>query len=204
LTTDWLLCALFALPFVAAAAAALFPPNARNAEATLAAGVTLACFVLTLALYGEPRRIDVPWLPAFGLDLVLRIDGLAWMFCALVSGIGFLVVLYARYYMSPQDPIARFYSLLLGFMGCMLAVVLSGNLVQLVFFWEATSLLSFLLIGYWHRNASARDGARMALVITAAGGLCLLGGVLLLGVIAGSYDLDAFLSSGDIMRADPA
>jgi multicomponent K+:H+ antiporter subunit A len=157
-----------------------------------------------VALFGESLRIEVPWLPAFGLDFVVRIDGLAWMFCALVTGIGFLVVLYARYYMSPQDPIARFYSLLLGFMGCMLGVVLSGNLVQLVFFWEATSLLSFLLIGYWHRNATARDGARMALVVTSAGGLCLFGGVLLLGHIAGSYDLEVVLSNGDLIRQHPA
>ena len=204
MSNEWLLAALLALPFLGAAVAALLPPNARNAEATLAAGVTLACFVLTLALYGERLRIDLPWLPAFGIDFVLRIDGLAWMFCALVSGIGFLVVLYARYYLSPQDPIARFYSLLLGFMGCMLGVVLSGNLVQLVFFWEATSLLSFLLIGYWHRNAAARDGARMALVVTSAGGLCLLGGVLVLGNIVGSYDLDAVLANGELIRADPA
>ena len=204
MSNESLLAALLGLPFLAAGVAALFPPNARNAEATLAAGVALVCFLLTLGLYGEPVRVDIAWLPAFGLDFVVRMDGLAWMFCALVTGIGFLVVLYARYYMSPQDPIARFYSLLLGFMGCMLGTVLSGNLVQLVFFWEATSLLSFLLIGYWHRNGAARDGARMALVVTSAGGLCLLGGVLLLGHIVGSYDLDLVLANGDLIRADPA
>jgi multicomponent K+:H+ antiporter subunit A len=204
LASEWLLAALLVLPFLGGAAAALFPPNARNAEATLAAGIMFGCLVLTLALYGEAVRVDLSWLPAYGLDFVVRMDGLAWMFCALVSGIGFLVVLYARYYMSPEDPIARFYSLLLGFMGCMLGTVLSGNLVQLVFFWEATSLLSFLLIGYWHRNAAARDGARMALVITSAGGLCLLGGVLLLGQIVGSYDLDTVLANGDVIRADSA
>ena len=71
--------------------------------------------------------------------------------------------LYARYYMSPQDPVPRFFSFLLAFMGSMLGVVLSGNLIQIVFFWELTSLFSFLLIGYWHHNAAARDGARMAL-----------------------------------------
>src|SRR3954467_11679987 len=188
------------LPFLAAALAAFLPPNARNAEATLAAAVALACCGLTVALYGESVRVDVPWLPAYGLDLVICIVGRAWEFWALSSGIRVLVLLYARYYMSPQDPIARFYSLLLAFMGCMLGVVLSGNLVQLVFFWEATSLLSFLLIGYWHRNPAARDGARMALVVTSAGGLCLFGGVLLLGRITGSYDLDVVLAAGDRIR----
>ena len=111
-----------------------------------------------------------------------------------------LVVFYARYYMSPADPVARFYSLLLGFMGAMLGIVLSGNLIQLVIFWELTSLFSFLLIGYWHHRADARRGARMALTVTGAGGLCLLAGVLLLGHIVGSYELDAVLAAGDVVR----
>src|SRR5690606_7350024 len=111
------------------------------------------------------------------------------------------VIMYARYYLSPQDPAARFYSLLLGFMGAMLGVVVSGNLIQLVLFWELTSIFSFLLIGYWYHRKDARQGARMAFVVTASGGLALLGGVLLLGHIVGSFELDAVLAAGDIVRA---
>jgi multicomponent K+:H+ antiporter subunit A len=88
-------------------------------------------------------------------------------------------------------------------MGAMLGIVLSGNLIQLVFFWELTSLFSFLLIGYWHQTAQARDGARMALTVTASGGLCLFAGVLILGHIVGSYDLDRVLASGTAIRAHP-
>jgi len=128
-------------------------------------------------------------------------DGFAWMFTVLVTGVGLLVVIYARYYMSPSDPVPRFFSFLLGFMGSMLGIVLSGNLIQLVFFWELTSLFSFLLIGYWHHNPRAREGARMALIVTAAGGLCLLAGVLVIGRIVGSYDLDQILTSGDLIRS---
>ncbi len=83
----------------------------------------------------------------------------------------------------------------------MLGIVLSGNLLQLVFFWELTSLFSFLLISYWHHNANARDGARMALIVTSAGGLCLFAGVLLIGHIVGSYDLEQVLMSGNAIRA---
>ncbi len=119
----------------------------------------------------------------------------------LVTVIGALVVVYARYYLSADDPAARFYSLLLGFMGSMLGVVLSGNLVQLVVFWELTSLFSFLLIGYWHHRKEARRGARMAFTVTATGGLALLAGVLLIGHIVGSYELDEVLAAGDRVRA---
>src|SRR5690606_33935185 len=72
---------------------------------------------------------------------------------------------------------------------------------QLIFFWELTSFFSFLLIGYWHHDAGARAGARLALGITASGGLCLLAGVLVLGHIVGSYDLDQVLAAGDVIRS---
>ena len=197
---------LVALPFAGSVVAALLPANARNLAASWAAAVALACAVQIAWLYpavrdGEVLREAYPWLPLAGLELVLRVDGFAWMFAMLVTGIGALVALYARYYMSPSDPVPRFFSLFLAFMGAMLGLVVSGNLVQLVVFWELTSLVSFLLIGYWHHRADARRGARMALVITGAGGLCLLAGVLVLGHIVGSYDLDAVLAAGERLHA---
>ncbi len=199
---------LVLLPFAGSVLAALLPANARNAESTLAGAVALFCAVQA-ALYfpevaaGGVVRQEFAWLPSLGLNLVLRMDGFAWMFCMLVLGIGSLVVLYARYYMSPADPVPRFFSFFLAFMGAMSGVVLSGNLVQLVFFWELTSLFSFLLIGYWHHRKDARSGARMALTVTGTGGLCLLAGVLVLGHIVGSYDLDRVLAAGDLVRGHP-
>jgi multicomponent K+:H+ antiporter subunit A len=203
---DFLLILLLALPFAGSVAAGLCRANARNTEAWLAAAIALATFLVASKFYlevarGEVVRLELEWLPAFGLNFALRIDGYAWMFATLVTLIGFLVVLYARYYMSPRDPVPRFFAFLLAFMGSMLGVVLSGNLIQLVFFWELTSLFSFLLIGYWHHNAAARDGARMALVVTSTGGLCLLAGVLLIGRIVGSYNLDEVLAAGDLIRS---
>ena len=108
-------------------------------------------------------------------------DGLAWAFALVIFGIGALVVLYARYYLSAEDPPARFFAFLLAFMGAMLGVVLADNLILMVVFWELTSVSSFLLIGFWNQRADARQGARMALTVTGMGGLCLLGGVILLG-----------------------
>lgn len=198
-----LLVLLLALPFAGSIAA--LASRAREASAWVAAATSLAAVAVTASLYsrmdaGDVVRLKVPWVPAAGLDFTLRMDGFAWMFCLLVTGVGFLVVLYARYYMSPRDPVARFFAYFLAFMGSMLGVLLSGNLFQLVFFWELTSIFSFLLIGYWHHNPAARDGARMALIITSAGGLCLFAGVLVLGHIAGSYDLDTVLAAGDRIR----
>ena len=199
---------LLFLPFLASAVAAVLPSNARNTESTLAGAVALFCCV-QMALYfpqladGGVVREEITWLPALGLNLVLRLDGFAWLFCMLVLGIGALVVLYARYYMSPADPVPRFFAFFLAFMGAMLGVVLSGNLIQLALFWELTSLFSFLLIGYWHHRKDARRGARMALMVTGTGGLCMLAGMLVLGHIVGSYDLDHVLVAGQLVRDHP-
>ncbi len=103
----------------------------------------------------------------------------------------------------PNDPVPRFFAFLLAFMGAMTGVVISGNLIQMVFFWELTSLFSFLLIGYWHHRKDARSGARMALTVTGTGGLCLLAGALVLGHIVGSYDLDRVLAAGELVRGHP-
>ena len=169
------LVALLLLPFVGSVVAALLPTRARTALAGCAGLVSAVAAVWVFSLFPQVRdggviRETISWVPSLGLALSLRIDGFAWMFALLVTVLGALVSLYARYYMSPEDPVARFYAFLLAFMGVMLGVVVSGNLLQLVVFWELTSLISFLLIGYWHHRVDAQRGARMALTVTGAGG----------------------------------
>src|SRR5690606_13674479 len=197
---------LLVLPFIGAFVAAALPTNARNAGGLIAGSVSLVGVAITIAAFpfvenGSVLAVEAAWLPSLGLNLQIRLDGLSWIFAFLVMAIGLLVVIYAHYYMSERDPVPRFFSFFLAFMGSMLGLVLSGNLIQLAFFWELTSLFSFLLIGYWHQNESARSSARMALIVTAAGGVSLLIGVLLLGKVAGSYELDAIIAAADQIRA---
>ena len=199
---------LLLLPFAGSLVAALMPTHARTAAAVWTALVAASGLAGVLWLWpslqgGAVLIESYRWMPSAGINLVIRVDGFAWMFALLVTGIGTLVAVYARYYMSKDDPVPRFFSFFLAFMGAMLGVVLSGNLVQLVFFWELTSLFSFLLIGYWYHRKDARRGARMALITTGAGGLCLLAGMLMLGHIVGSYELDAVLAAHDRITAHP-
>jgi multicomponent K+:H+ antiporter subunit A len=206
LSNEICLVLILVLPFLGGLIAGCFPTNARNMEAWIGGAVALAGLLLAITVYptiasSDVIRAEIEWLPSLGLNFTLRMDGFAWIFTVLVTSIGLMVVLYARYYMSPKDPTARFYCFLLGFMGAMLGIVLSGNLIQIVFFWELTSLFSFLLIAYWHHTARARDAARMALFVTAGGGLCLFIGILIIGTIVGSYDLDAVLQSGETIRS---
>lgn len=201
---------LFAVlvPFLGAALVAHVSRRGRVTAAWAAGAVTLASLLwlapsFRLPFAGETLVQQHDWLPALGLNLAFRLDGLALLFAGLILGIGLLIVLYARYYLSERDSMGRFYSYLMLFMGSMLGIVLSENVIQLLIFWELTSLSSFLLIGYWPHREEARQGARMALAVTGAGGFALLGGFLLLGHITGSYELSVILASGDLIRAHP-
>ena len=195
-------------PFVGAALTAWISRLGRLHAAWMAGAVTLIALLCLLPLMaaifsGATELQRITWMPGVGLDLVFRLDGLGLLFALLILGIGLLVILYARYYLSARDSMGRFYSYMLLFMGSMLGIALSENIIQLLVFWELTSLSSFLLISYWQQREEARNGARMALTVTGAGGLALLGGFLLLGEIAGSYELSVILAAGDIIRAHP-
>jgi monovalent cation:proton antiporter len=171
-------------------------------------GVTLlALFILLThapAVYrGEVPGWKVDWIPQLGLSFSFFVDGLGFFFAALILGIGFLIIVYARFYLTRTDPMGRFYSYLLMFQGSMVGIVLSDNILLLLVFWELTSLTSFLLIGYWSHLPESRQGARMALIVTGGGGLALIAGMLLLGQAAGSYELSEILQRGDEIRASP-
>ncbi len=106
----------------------------------------------------------------------LQLDGLALLFGLIISGIGTLVLLYSCGYFDDRDEFARFSQYTLIFMMAMLGIVTSANLLLLFVFWEITSLTSYLLIGFYHDDCAARNGARCALIVTGSGGLALLAG----------------------------
>jgi multicomponent Na+:H+ antiporter subunit A len=144
------------------------------------------------------------WAPSLGVELALRLDGFAFLFCLLITGIGTLVVIYAGAYLSeaPNPARARFLALILLFMTAMLGAVLADDLIVLFIFWEATSVLSFLLIGFDAGSASARRAALMSLRVTAGGGLALLGAILLIGAALGSYSMaDAVARAPELVRS---
>ncbi|MFO6431533.1 monovalent cation/H+ antiporter subunit A [Erythrobacter sp. W302b] len=199
---------LVALPFLAALAIALLHRAGRAVHSGIAAGASaggLALLAMLTApvLGGEVPSASWAWVPALGLDLTLMIDPLGLMFAGLILGIGLLVVIFGHFYLYAGEATGRFFASLMLFQGAMLGIVIAGNVLLLLVFWEMTSLASFLLIGFWQHKAEARQGARMALAVTGGGGLALIGGMVLLGLVAGSFDLATILERGDIVRASP-
>ncbi|MHC9036674.1 proton-conducting transporter transmembrane domain-containing protein, partial [Cobetia marina] len=179
-------------------------PRGRLAWLTAVApalALGIAVFHLGDVFAGQIAQFHLPWITELGLDLALRFDGLSALFVLLILGIGLLIILYSRYYLSSEDSLARLYSFLMLFMTAMLGIVMADNLLLMWVFWELTSLSSFLLIGYWYQLSEARKGARMALTVTGAGGLALLAGILVIGHIVGSYQFDDVLAAADQIRS---
>ncbi len=152
---------------------------------------------------GEVLTARLEWLPVLGLNITFLLDALGFFFACLILGIGLLIIAYARFYLAREDHMGEFFSYLLLFQGAMVGIVLSDNILLLLIFWELTSLSSFLLIGYWKHLPEGRQGARMALTVTGMGGLAMVGGMLLLGQIAGSYDLSEILQNREAIQASP-
>jgi multicomponent Na+:H+ antiporter subunit A len=143
------------------------------------------------------------WSPELDVALSFALDGLSLMFGLLICGIGALVLIYAGGYLAGHPQIGRFYAFLLLFMGAMLGLVLADNILTLFVFWELTSISSFLLIGFTHERTESRAAARQALLLTGGGGLALLVGLIMLGLVGGSFELSELLGRGDALRAHP-
>ncbi|GGW69895.1 monovalent cation/H+ antiporter subunit A [Alishewanella tabrizica] len=193
------------LPMLGTLMPVLMANKSRNICALTTAIAPLTALVILLSLTqsvfaGHIWQFQADWIPLLGLNIHFRLDGLAYLFALLILGIGLLIILYARFYLSEQDSMPRFYAYLMLFMTAMLGIVLSGNILQIWLFWELTSISSFLLISFWWHKSEARRGARMALTITGAGGLCLLAAFILIGSIVGSYELSVVLQSAELLK----
>ncbi|WP_416355615.1 hydrogen gas-evolving membrane-bound hydrogenase subunit E [Aureimonas phyllosphaerae] len=203
------LIACIAVAIASALVARVTAPHLRHpgwALATVPAALFCVFLGLGLRLEGVASLTErVEWVPALGVALDFRLDGFSLLFCLLITGIGALVTIYAGAYFAdkPRDKGARFLALTLLFMAAMLGTVLSDNLIGLYVFWELTSLVSFLLIGFDSHQSAARKAALQSLIATAGGGLCLFGAILLIGSALGTFSLSEVVARGDELTASP-
>ncbi|MCU1532778.1 MAG: Na+/H+ antiporter subunit [Arthrobacter sp.] len=199
---------------VAALAPCLFRRFGRNAFYALAA-VPAGSFIWLIlqhgVVYGQTGTVRagpsevLPWIPELKLELAFRMDPLAWVMSLLVLGVGALVLVYcAGYFKDKDEHLGGFGAQLLAFAGAMFGLVTADDLLLMFIFWELTTVLSYLLIGYARTRLSARRSALQALVVTTAGGLAMLVGLIILGAAAGTYRLSAILELAPALVAGPA
>jgi multicomponent Na+:H+ antiporter subunit A len=152
---------------------------------------------------GETIVHQYPWLPGLDISFTMVLDGLSLLFALLICGIGTFIVLYAGSYLKGHEALNRFLVILLAFMGSMLGLVLSDNLITLFVFWELTSITSYLLIGFNHQSEMARKSALQGLIVTAGGGLVLLAGLVMLGSMTGTNSLQEIFASSAVLSEHP-
>lgn len=159
----------------------------------------------TSAAFSESPPTQVfSWVPSIGLELAFRLDALSWLLCLIVGGIGALVLAYCSAYFSDTEPgLGRFAGCLLGFAGAMLGLVTADDLLVLYLFWEATTVLSYLLIGHRPESKSSRTAATEALVVTTFGGLAMLVGLIVIGESAGTYRLSQIIEAAAAAHPPP-
>lgn len=203
---------VLAVTFVMAAVApSIFPQMRRNSFYILAAVPAAATVWLGLqypVIYSRQAGFTeevLPWIPELKLELAFRMDALSWVMSMLVMGVGSLVLLYcARYFKDKDHHLGGFGAQLLAFAGAMFGLVTADDLLAMFIFWELTTVLSYLLIGYARTRLSARRSALQALMVTTAGGLAMLVGLVMMGNVAGTYRISEILAKAAELNAGPA
>lgn len=193
--------AIIILPILVAALVPIFHRYlSKNVIGWVVLFIPLCLFIL-LTTYiprisnGETFSNTYEWIPSLNINITTYIDGLSLIFSLLITGIGTLVVFYSIFYLSKKESLHHFYCYLLLFMGAMLGVVFSDNLMVLYAFWELTSVSSFLLIAFWHHRKGSRAGARKSMIITVSGGIAMLAGFLMLYTMSGTMSIREIIAN---------
>jgi len=131
--------------------------------------------------------------PSFGLHL----DALSLLMIFVVTGVGFLIHIYAIEYMISDASFARFFACMNLFVGAMLILVLADNLLLLYLGWEGVGLCSYLLIGFWYQDPANVRAANKAFITTRIGDVFLALGLFLLFTQVGSLDIQTILGHAE-------
>lgn len=165
------------------------------------AGYALSMIPMIMSNHGEPIDWSVTWIPQIGLNVGVYVDPLSVFMASIAAGIGALIVLYSIGYMSHEEGLTRYYFFILFFIGGMVGLVMANNFLQLFIFWEIVGLCSYALIGFWYKTKKASDAGMKAFIVTKAGDVLMLIGIVMLFALTGSFDFmssKAFIEGGKI------
>ena len=144
--------------------------------------------------------LTIPVGSVFG-DFTFVADGLGVFLSVIATVIGSLAVIFSTSYMKGEAQIGRYYAFVLFFIGAMVGLVLTSNIMLMFFFWEITALCSYALIAFHNDDPKAVKGGVKALIITSVGGIGLLLGAVVLYAYTGSFDIQAFLKDSSMVPA---
>jgi NADH-quinone oxidoreductase subunit L len=200
-------------PIVAAATIMLFTLRNGRLSARLSVGAASLAFIGSAFLAWLFGRLPlepggalfsaIPWISAgrLSVDLGLRVDSLSVLMLLVVTGVGLMIHIYSRGYMSGDPAYARFFASLSLFMFSMLGIVLASNFVLMFVFWELVGVSSYLLIGFWRERPAAADAAKKAFLTNRIGDFGFLIGIMMVWSALGTVD---FLEIKGALEANPA
>ncbi|TQK76787.1 multisubunit sodium/proton antiporter MrpA subunit /multisubunit sodium/proton antiporter MrpB subunit [Rarobacter incanus] len=171
----------------------------RGFTALALAPASTAAYAAAIAapvLAGRQVVSSVRWVPTLDLSLTFRIDTLSWVMLLIVGAVGALVLVYCAGYFSPKAAgNGRFGAVFVAFAGAMAGLVAADNTLVMFTFWELTTVFSYLLIGHYSDRKPSRRAAMQAIVVTTAGGLTMLVGLILFGEsVAGGYSFQTLIA----------
>ena len=179
----------------------------KNIVAIIGAGsvglsfLTAAIIATQFLSSGEDHFIKEVWtwmaVGNFSPGFNFYLDGLSLVMILVITGVGFLIHLYATGYMADDPSYGRFFSYMNLFVAAMLMLVLGDNLVVLYLGWEGVGLCSYLLIGFWYINPDNGYAARKAFVVTRIGDTAMALGLFLLFAELGTLNIQDMLNSAE-------
>ncbi|MDR0797765.1 MAG: NADH-quinone oxidoreductase subunit L [Nitrososphaerota archaeon] len=159
-----------------------YSEKARNGYVVIVAALTalLAVSLIPAVWHGGELAITstVSWLPEISAGIY--IDPLSVLFTCLIAFFALIIAIYSIGYMKGENGLTRYYYLILLFIGSMIGLVLSDNMLQMFIFWEMVGLCSYTLISFWYKKPeSIRSGVKV-FMMTRIGDVCLLAAIGLL------------------------
>ena len=129
----------------------------------------------------------------FAPSFTLHLDGLSVTMLGVVTGVGFLIHLFASWYMRGEEGYSRFFAYTNLFIASMLFLVLGDNLLFLYFGWEGVGLCSYLLIGFYYSNPNNGNAALKAFIVTRIGDVFMAIGLFILLLNLGTLNIQELL-----------
>jgi len=129
-------------------------PKVRDYNSVVFAllGAISAALLIPSILAGSVQDVQVNWITSLNIKAGVLLDPLSIILANVVSWVSFLIMVYSLAYMKGDDGLTRYWFFMNFFIGSMLLLVMSDNLLQLFFGWEGVGLCSYALIGHWYKD----------------------------------------------------
>jgi NADH-quinone oxidoreductase subunit L len=163
------------------------------AVSAVTAGFALLLVPGVFSSEGVATGTSVTWFE--GISAGVFVDPLSVLFTTLVAFFGLIISIYSLGYMKGEEGLTRYYFLMLLFIGSMIGLVISDNMLQMFIFWEMVGLCSFSLISFWYkRPESIRAGVKV-FIMTRIGDVALLGAIALFYASLGTFSFREIIAN---------